>query len=333
MPRQIKYRNYKPALFAGLFLIQLFVAKKNIAQQYKTESIVDNTHYATSYYDVIKTKKNRILVAGKNGVFAEIEKDTVQLLQKLEETIYKIVEINDSIIVLCANKGTIYYYNYNNKTTKTQKIPALHYASIYSACTYSDSVLYICGGHSKIALAHKTLPRGYIYQTKNAGLTWHKIYYSTLNMVWDIRTNADTIEAICYSLGASTWIKKQREEYSFYPEEKISKNIIHQFINNQEPSFVGGAYTKKKHGEIKIGNSKILYPSFAWSACRERNTIISAHSNGELYCTKMDTNTCTPIASNTSNNLYEIVQVNSSSYYIVGSNNTVLKMNTILTEN
>jgi hypothetical protein len=293
------------------------------AQEFTSIIIKDNTNLQTSYYDIIKANNNTIYLCGKNGVLAKIENDSVVLVQKLEQHLYKFLQISDSVLLITANKGYLYYYNIYTNLLVNTTIKKLSKSCIYASCKTNDTTIYICGGTSNMALAKKDLPKGFIYQSVDKGISWKKIYSKKIRMIWDVHYNYTTkhIEAIAYAPWGSKIISFNKNKHSIYK----NKNLLHQFTKNNSGMYNGGSF-KKNTGFLSSLNNEPINNSdgFCWSSFYTNDYLLSLHSVGNVYLHR--NNQLTKIETNTKNNLYEICQYNTNEYFIAGSNNTVLKV-------
>lgn len=132
---------------------------------------------STSFYDIYPLNENQFILAGKNGVIAACDIDgNMQLLKETSnsENLLKSKRINDSIILVIGDKGSIYSLNTNDNTWNETHLSMFENKALYNTCSDKNGNLYINGGHSKIACGQAAIPHGFILKSTDGGKKMEK---------------------------------------------------------------------------------------------------------------------------------------------------------------
>ncbi len=291
----------------------------------------------SSYYDINKFDDDNFWIVGKNGVINNIDKEgNIESVKYPNKglNLYQVKNMGNDLTIICGDKGSIYFYDKQNKSWLFKQIPNYEHRCFYSMSVVNDSTAFICGGHRRIGTAKKAIPNGFILKTSDKGKTWTEVYQNMTAMVWSVNYNKSLkkIYAICYSPCKSKIICSDENGTKWISVFKDIKGLFHDFIftANEQMMLVGSKSHKFNN------NSKIIQPELntfftsfkhgtLWDLTKLGNTFIACgylgatcykKSNGEWFFLKNPLNT----------NLYEFAIIDNNSAYIIGSWKTILKI-------
>lgn len=297
---------------------------------------------STSIYDIYPINENRFILAGKNGIIAEC--DAIGNVKTLKETgnsanLLKSQRINDSLLMVIGDKGSIYTLNTYTNEWQEQYLTKFENKALYNICTDLKGNIYINGGHSKIACGQRAIPNGFILKSENGGKTWEKIFQRTGKMVWDVKFNPSdkNIYALVYSPFGSKLLSSDNEGKSWKTVIKSEKNdLFHAlYITNEGNIYIVGGNYENYGGKGAIyevkGNSYKKHTStyFVWDIVSTPDIDIACCSKGWIvYRFKsVNNDNWQEMHSTADYNLYEVEKISDTSFILGGSRKTIIRFN------
>lgn len=295
---------------------------------------------STSFYDIYPLNENQFILAGKNGVISTCDiYGNMQLLKETgnSENLLKSKRINDSIIIVIGDKGSIYSLNTNNNTWNETHLSRFEKKALYNTCSDQNGNLYINGGHSKIACGQVTVPHGFILKSTDGGKKWKKIYSRTSKMVWDVKYNPadDKLYAIVYSPFGSKLLYSSNEGKTWKTLLKSEKkDLFHAlYITNDGKIMISGGNYSNNGGKGTIyeinGNKYTKHTStyFVWDIVSTPEIDIASCSKGWIVYRIKSTNNLNwqEMHSTADYNLYEIEKISDTSFLLGGSRKTLIR--------
>jgi hypothetical protein len=194
----------------------------------------------------------------------------------------------------------------------------------------SDSIAYICGGKSKIAYGKRTIPKGFVLESLDAGATWKQVYYSPFEMIWDlsIQNGTKQIECLMYSIFNKSCVRQF--DHDFNPHTVFKQNgVFHEMNESKTGTLLCGGQQDftNKSGKIKWMNGvEYLFPKngLIWSAKFINGNLIGVGSKGFVYFKPLN-NAWQIYQLPDLHNLYEIIDFKAGVALIVGSQHTIAK--------
>jgi hypothetical protein len=296
-----------------------------------------NTSGDSSIYDIIKISSDKYLMTGKQGYMEYIDSNTILHSfshQVINSSLLKAEYLGNNKTLVGGTGGTLILIDESKNTLTIKQIPHFSYACFYDILMLNDSCILLAGGNKGIAEAKKKLPRGFIIATTDFGETWEYIYRNPCRMVWDIdKDSRNNIFASTYS-PINTKILKFSE---FKKNTLIKcKSLFHSIdINSNDTSLL--AVGSESHSDrktasvLRINNQKLSYieklksTGIFWDIKPVGKYYLACGSSGMLYVIG-EKGEVTPFDTKVKENLYCLIEINSNSFYAVGSNQTILKV-------
>lgn len=294
----------------------------------------------TSFYDIYPLNNNQFILAGKNGIISVCDAEgNINLLKETNNTanLLKSIRINDSLVMIIGDKGSIYTYNFIESSWNENNLKHFENKALYNICTDNSGSIYINGGHSKIACGKAAIPHGFIIKSVDGGKNWKKIYSRFSKMVWDIKFNPNDnkhyaivysplgSKLICSSNNGKTWKTVLKSE---------NKDLFHSLlITNDGKILIGGGSYTKNGGKGAIyeinGNKYIKHTTtyFVWDIeSSPEIDIVSCSKGWIVYRIKSNNNSNWQEMHSTANyNLYEVEKISDTSFLLGGSRKTLIR--------
>jgi hypothetical protein len=292
----------------------------------------------SSIYDIIKIEDGKYLMTGKNGYLQIMDSENNKYkieYPSINSNLLKAVNYGDNTVVIGGTNGTLIIYNKVSETTITKQIPHFSNVCFYDLANINDTCLILAGGNNKIAEAKKRLPRGFIIETHDLGETWEYVYKNPVRMVWAIGTDSKN------SIVASTYSPFNTKIFNFKTNLKQTflrcKTLVHAIEIESGDSVLVLAGAKKHNYRnsatvIKINkqeielNKELTSNGMFWGIKRIGNYYCAVGYGGLIYRID-DSGNIEMFDTQMKESLYELIKINDESFFVVGSNQTILKIN------
>jgi hypothetical protein len=299
--------------------------------------LAPNASGDSSIYDIISINDGLFLMAGKQGFVSCIDSNnTIRSVASptFNMSLLKAENLGQQQIALGSTSGMLLLIDSALAVCQVKQIHHFKYACFYDLLKLNDSCLLIAGGNKKLINARKKLPRGFIIVTYDNGETWKYIYRNPFRMVWDIDADG---ENILYAASYSPFNTKILEFSGFRKKTLIKlKSLIHSIaINPGDTSIMlAGAKSHRDRTNaslMRIYNNEVIpietqaNAGTLWDIKHIDGYYIACGSQGMIYIIGSDGN-FTPFETKTKENLYCLVAINNKSFYAVGSNQTIIKV-------
>ena len=228
----------------------------------------------SSYYDILKVADSKVWLCGKWGLLEELDSNfqihSIALPQK-GFNLLKMANWGNQILI-CGDQGSLYLFNKSTNQFTLKQVEGYSDYCFYNALIVSDSIAYICGGKSKIAYGKRTIPKGFVLESLDAGATWKQVYYSPFEMIWDlsIQNGTKQIECLMYSIFNKSSVRQFDLDFNPHTVFK-QKGLFHEMNESKTGTLLCGGQQDftNKSGKIKWMNGvEYLFPKngLVWSA-------------------------------------------------------------------
>jgi hypothetical protein len=292
----------------------------------------------SSIYDIIRIDEEKFLMTGKNGYLQII--DSENNLFKVSHSgihthLLKAVNFGKNHVIIGGTNGTLVSLDKKSDSISVTQIPHFANACFYDILVVNDSCLVLAGGSNKIVDAKICLPRGFIIETSDNGKTWNYVFRNPFRMVWDIEKDSKN------NLLASTYSPFNTKIINF--KENIQKTafkcktLVHniEFGPNDSSFVLAGARNhnyKNTASLLKVDNQEVVLEKdlskggMFWDLTSIGDKYFAVGYGGMIY--RIDQNgNIDSYDTNTHESLYELIEISETSFYAVGSNQTILKVN------
>lgn len=285
----------------------------------------------SSYYDILKVK-NDYWIAGKYGTLKKYSPQNGLsniAYPSLGVDIYKMEKLDEDRLIASGDRGTIYFHNIKKKTWESKQIEGYEKACFYNLAVLDPNHIYISGGNSKIAHSKKTVPKGFVLESRDGGLTWNKTYSNPFKMVWCVKKNEfdGQMYALMYTINKTHLYKLENGKWD--KVEKVGNSIFHEVQFQSPTDYVATGGWIGKKGRIHFHNRKVEvdHAGLIWGrtsnekyeiypAC-DGQIVLGNHTNNyKLFGKKL----------NKQFSIYEVVFTSENEALAIGSARTLLKL-------
>lgn len=322
----------------NIFLFQILLSGKSDAQIFSVEVIHSpDKNSDSSIYDIIKIDDTRYLMSGKNGFLQIIDSENRlhQLNRPTNSSLLKAVKFGENKVIVAGTDGILLIIDKESDSIIVKQLPEFANDCFYDLLVINDSSLVLAGGHNKMVKAKKSLPRGFIIETNDFGETWNYVFRNPFRMVWDIEKDSKN------SLIASTYspfnTKIINIKQNFRNTILKCKTLVHNIELGPDDStcFLAGSRKhnyKKTASVLKLNKEKVVLKKefenkgMFWDLTRIGDYYFAVGYGGMIYRIDQEGN-LDAFDTHTHESLYELVQITENSFFTVGSNQTILKVN------
>jgi hypothetical protein len=309
------------------------------SQQVKVLS-VSHARNDSSFYDIKRTSRTTFWACGKYGILYELSEDG-----KLSKVNYpgqgkhllKMDEFDADNAVLCGEGGFVYNYCRSENSWNVVKVKGYDNSTFYNICVIDANTAYVCGGKSKITRGQRTIPFGFILKSNDKGKTWKEVYHCATEMIWDMDYDKKSgiISALTYSPFTKSRIISSPITVEEWNGSVVTYNyLFHEMFNDEGNLYLAGS----KSGKIYSGDGSVFSSDgtnslkrqtdgLLWDIDANSDYLVSSACKGVFYVNKKGDNKWQRIDTGHPYNLYEIAFIDSDSFFLVGSNKLILKVN------
>lgn len=298
----------------------------------------EGTDGDSSYYDIEPDNNKGFWAVGKQGIITCIGQngEIVSVSNPSNHNdLLSIDRFNSETLIISGDKGFVYQYNTTTKQWNTQQLKGYKNSCFYSICVVDEKTALICGGKSIVAKSGKSIPFGFILKTSDGGKTWKKVYSNIMNMIWRFYMEpvSGKVYVNMYCPNKTKVLVSSNKGDTWQNTGMIVKGLIYDFnVKNNDFTGIGGSsYNVYQSGVIKKDRqADNLFKSigFLWYYDSQKiKEIVTASKSKILW--KNENETDWKIADtklNSPRNLYKIAWINEHSAYIIGSGQTIVKM-------
>ena len=314
--------------------IVLIIFLCNILPAQNISYIQSATSGDSSYYDIFALNNNEFWIGGKHGILNRL--DSTGNISKVSypgegEHILNINAFNENKIIVTADKGVLYLHDRKTNTWEKKRLQQFSGRTFYSIQIVNDSVAFICGGSSQVSFGQKAIPWGFILKSSDQGKSWEKVYSSPFHMVWDLTFDAKSnrIYASLFSPLGGKIISSNSEHINWQSEKIEGNNLFHSISYRDNNLILAGMETGTKRDKgILIEKIKLEFKEVAgfWSYNFNEYFEVLTSSGGTFLFKAARSANYNIVKTEIPLNLYEAAFINDRQLFIIGSRQTILKI-------
>jgi len=331
------YLNQNDVCMKMRLILILFVFLTFQGYSQKVEFISCSANSSdSSFYDIKKTGTNNYWACGKFGILYELndkgELSKINYPNKGKHLL-KLDKFDDDNMIVCGEGGFVYNYCKSKNDWNVMKVKGYDKSTFYNIAVIDNNTAYICGGKSKITLGKRTVPLGFILKTADRGNTWTEVYSSAFSMIWDMDINNNQLCALSYNPFIGTKIIAKSANEKWQKKSIAYSGLYHEMFFNEGNSYFVGSYNANFQSNGMIFSSeganslKTKEDGLFWDIDANANYIVSTACKGIIYVNKKSESKWQRIDTKQAYNLYEIAFIDDNSFFVIGSNKLILKVN------
>jgi len=320
-------------LFFTLFPLCVF------SQKIKVTELTSSKNSDSSYYEAIVFNPNHIWFLGKHGIITELKNNKLSHIIIPENkgvNILSAAKIDSINYILTADKGVIYFYNSHTNVWRCKELKGYYNRCLYTVLVLNEKEILICGGSSKVAIAKKDIPHGFILKSNDGGETWTKGFSAPFKMAWRIKKGeSNTVFVNLYRPNYSMLVCSKDNGKTWKKSKIKTKGLIHDFyIDDSDTILVGGKGFKKPMSARVIINNKQddnINANFIWETKYYNNTVWIATGNSMVAFKKKENEhwNIIKLSSVDFKNIYKIISADVHTLYAFGSGQHIYQLKII----
>lgn len=283
----------------------------------------------SSYYHLEKINDNEYWAGGKHGVLSRI--DTLGNVTPINYPssglrILKI-EKKGNYVYLATNDAVIYRYDIKQDSFIRREFPDFKNQCFYDLIVMDDGTVVVCGGNKAIVESKKRFPKGFIAVLDEDLTTIDVVWKSFRKFVWALvadkygKVYATTFNGLNSKILSST-------NYQDWKKHTKIRGLVYELAFFDNILCYSGArnFNINQNGILGRQGEKqtvLKKKGFQWSMAQLEGNLMSISSRGAIYISDKQTKEIREVKMPSSHALYDLKEISTNKYLIVGKGKCV----------